>query len=70
VSCLLSSFAFGVVQVRASQGRRGRDTRSYVDRGERREVRAWAAPNVKRLRRHGTSDLVASTAAERRLWQD
>jgi adenylylsulfate kinase len=32
-----SSFALGVVQVRASQGRRGRDTGSYVDRGERRE---------------------------------
>ena len=29
-----SSFALGVVQVRASQGRRGRDTGSYVDRGE------------------------------------
>ena len=54
VSCLLSSFAVGVVQVRGSQGRRGRDTGSYVDRGERREVRAWAARTVKRLRRHGT----------------
>jgi hypothetical protein len=49
-----SSFALGVVQVRASQGRRGRDTGSYVDRGERREVRAWAAPSVKRLGFHGT----------------
>jgi hypothetical protein len=39
----------GVVQVRASQGRRGRDTGSYADRGERREVRAWAARTVKRL---------------------
>jgi hypothetical protein len=57
VSCLLSSFAVGVVQVRASQGRRGRDTGSYVDRGERREVRAWAARTVKRLRRHGTKEL-------------
>ncbi len=27
-----------VVQVDASQGRRGRDTGSYVDRGERREA--------------------------------
>ena len=54
VSCLLSSFAVGVVQVRGSQGRRGRDTGSYVDRGERREVRAWAARTVKRLRRHDT----------------
>ena len=39
----------GGVQVRASQGRRGRDTGSYLDRGERREVRAWASPTVKRL---------------------
>ena len=54
VSYLLGSFAVGVVQVRASQGRRGRDTGSYVDRGERREVRAWAARTVKRPRRHGT----------------
>jgi ABC-type sugar transport system ATPase subunit len=48
-SCLLSSFAVGIVQVRAcrrkatrgvdTQGRRGRDTGSYVDRGERCEVR-------------------------------
>ena len=51
----LSSFALGVVQVRASQGRRGRDTGSYIDRGERSEVRAWAAPSVKRLRLRGTS---------------
>jgi hypothetical protein len=60
-----SSFALGVVQVRAcrrkatrgvdTQGRRGRDTGSYVDRGERREVRAWAARSVKRLGFHGTS---------------
>ena len=55
VSCLLGSFTFGVVRVRASQGRRGRHTGSYVDRGERREVRAWAARNVKRSRRHDTS---------------
>src|SRR6476469_1277981 len=34
------------VQVRASQGRRGRDTGSYLDRGERREVRAWASRNT------------------------
>jgi hypothetical protein len=54
VSWNLSSFALGVVQVRASQGRRGRDTGSYLDRGERREVRAWAARSVKRLRFHGT----------------
>jgi hypothetical protein len=67
VSWSLSSFAVGVVQVRAcrrkatrgvdTQGRRGRDTGSYVDRGERREVRAWAARSIKRLRlrdtRHG-----------------
>ena len=59
VPCLLSSFTFGVVQVRASQGRRGRDTGSYVDRGERREVRARAARNVKRLRRRGTSSVKA-----------
>jgi hypothetical protein len=32
----------------------GRDTGSYVDRGERREVRAWAARTVKRLRLHDT----------------
>src|SRR4029450_537882 len=51
----LSSFALGVVQVRASQGRRGRDTGSYVDRGERSEVRAWAARSVKRLGFCGTS---------------
>jgi hypothetical protein len=55
VSWNLSSFALGVVQVRASQGRRGRDTGSYVDRGERREVRAWAARSVKRLGFHDTS---------------
>ena len=54
MSCLLSSFAVGVVQVRASQGRRGRDTGSYADRGERREVRAWAVRTVERLRRHDT----------------
>ena len=36
---------FGGVQVRASQGRRGRDTGSYLDRGER-EVRAWASRNA------------------------
>jgi hypothetical protein len=57
VSWSLSSFAVGVVQVRASQGRRGRDTGSYVDRGERREVRAWAARTVKRLRLRDTSGL-------------
>jgi hypothetical protein len=60
VSCLLSSFTFGVVQVRAcrrkatrgvdTQGRRGRHTGSYANRGERREVRAWAAPTVKTLK--------------------
>ncbi len=55
-----SSLALGGVQVRAcrrrkatrcvdTQGRRGRDTGSYVDRGERREVRAWAARSVKRF---------------------
>ena len=57
VSWNLSSFALGVVQVRASQGRRGRDTGSYVDRGERGEVRAWAVRSVKRLRFHATSVL-------------
>jgi hypothetical protein len=51
----LSSFALGVVQVRASQGRRGRDTGSYVDREERSEVRAWAARSVNRFRFHSTS---------------
>ena len=66
VSCLLSSFAVGVVQVRASQGRRGRDTGSYVDRGERREVRAWAARTVKRLRRHDTK--CPASDARRRRW--
>jgi hypothetical protein len=50
-----SSLALGDVQVRASQGRRGRDTGSYVDRGERREVRAWAARSVKRFPFQGTS---------------
>jgi hypothetical protein len=49
-----SSLAFGDVQVRASQGRRGRDTGSYPDRGERREVRAWAPRNVKRFPFQGT----------------
>jgi pimeloyl-ACP methyl ester carboxylesterase len=63
-----SSFALGVVQVRAcrrkatrgvdTQGRRRRDTGSYVDRGERREVRAWAARSVKRLGFHGTGYLM------------
>ncbi len=61
----LSSFALGVVQLRAcrrkatrgvdTQGRRGRDTGLYVDRGERSEVRAWALRSVKRLRFHSTS---------------
>ena len=50
-----SSLALGDVQVRASQGRRGRDTGSYVDRGERREVRAWAARSVPRFPFQGTS---------------
>src|SRR6476646_5065588 len=62
VSCLLSSFAVGVVQVRPSQGRRGRNTGSYVDRGERREVRAWATRTVKRLRGHDTK--LAGTMSE------
>ena len=62
VSWSLSSFAVGVVQVRASQGRRGRDTGSYVDRGERREVRAWAARSVKRLRLRDTIRLLNSAA--------
>jgi len=44
-----SSLALGDVQVRASQGRRGRDTGSYPDRGERREVRAWAPRSAKRF---------------------
>jgi hypothetical protein len=65
VSCRLGSFAVGVVQVRASQGRRGRDTGSYVDRGERREVRAWAARTVKRLRTHDTSEASPLTAESR-----
>jgi hypothetical protein len=63
-------FALEVVQVRGSQGRREshcgsgatsspcgeqcRDTGSYGDRGERREVRAWAAPSVKRPGFRGT----------------
>jgi ribosomal protein S26 len=55
VSCLSGSFAFGVVQVRASQGRRERHTGPYADRGERREVRAWAARNVKIPGRHDTN---------------
>ncbi|HKN42848.1 MAG TPA: hypothetical protein VJW23_02910, partial [Propionibacteriaceae bacterium] len=52
VPCRLYDVRFGGVQVRAcrrkatrsvdTQGRRGRDTGSYVDRGERSEVRAWA----------------------------
>src|SRR6476620_8022515 len=44
-----SSLALGDVQVCASQGRRGRNTGSYVDRGERREVRAWAPRSAKEL---------------------
>ena len=67
VSCLLSSFAVGVVQVRASQGRRGRDTGSYADRGERREVRAWAARTVKRPRRHDTRSSAAACGSDQRL---
>jgi hypothetical protein len=43
VPCRLYDVRFGGVQVRASQGRRGRDTGSYLDRGERSEVRAWAS---------------------------
>jgi hypothetical protein len=66
VSCLLSSFAVGVVQVRAAQGRRGRDTGSYVDRGERREVRAWAARTVKRLRGDDTGSAARGIAAASR----
>ena len=56
--------ALGDVQVRAcrrkatrgvdTQGRRGRDTGSYPDRGERREVRAWAPRSVKRFPFQGT----------------
>jgi LuxR family maltose regulon positive regulatory protein len=49
-----SSLTLGDVQVRASQGRRGRNTGSYADRGERREVRAWAPPSVKRFPFQGT----------------
>jgi hypothetical protein len=47
VPCRLYDVRFGGVQVRASQGRRGRDTGSYVDRGERSEVRAWASRNTR-----------------------
>ena len=64
MSWILSSFAVGVVQVRASQGRRGRDTGSYVDRGERREVRAWAARTVKRLRLHDTMALTKTLSIQ------
>jgi hypothetical protein len=39
---------------------RGRDTGSYLDRGERGEVRAWAARTVKRPRLRGTSMCLAS----------
>ena len=49
-----SSLTLGDVQVRASQGRRGRDTGSYRDRGERREVRARAPRSVKRFPFQGT----------------
>ena len=35
VSCYSSCLTVGGVQVRASQGRRGRDTGSYLNRGER-----------------------------------
>ena len=49
-----SSLALGDVQVCASQGRRGRDTGSYLGRGERREVRAWAPRSVKRFPFQGT----------------
>jgi hypothetical protein len=38
VSCAGNPVLICVVQVDASQGRRGRDTGSYVDRGERREA--------------------------------
>jgi hypothetical protein len=38
VSCAGNPVLMCVVQVDASQGRRGRDTGSYVDRGERREA--------------------------------
>jgi hypothetical protein len=74
VSWSLSSFAVGVVQVRAcrrkatrgvdTQGRRGRDTGSYVDRGERREVRAWAARSVKRLRLRDTRSAAIGAASQ------
>ena len=57
VACRPYCSWFGGVQVRASQGRRGRDTGSYLDRGERREVRAWASRNASnrgdRLRSRG-----------------
>src|SRR6478609_9308831 len=49
-----SSLALGDVQVCASQGRRGRNTGSYVDRGERREVRAWAPRSAERFPFQGT----------------
>ena len=52
-----SSLALGDVQVRTSQGRRGRDTGSYPDRGERHEVRAGAPPSVKRFPFQGTTSV-------------
>src|SRR5207342_2926308 len=61
VPCRLYDVRFGGVQVRASQGRRGRDTGSYVDRGERREVRAWAS---RKPRERG--DGVLATQSRRR----
>jgi hypothetical protein len=74
VSWSLSSFAVGVVQMRACRrkatrgvdtpGRRGRDTGSYIDRGERREVRAWAARTVKRLRLRGTGLRIVLLASQ------
>jgi hypothetical protein len=47
-------FLYGWRRSGACIARPTRDTGSYVDRGERREVRAWAARTVKRLRLRGT----------------
>ena len=45
VVCLLNRLLFSRVWVRGSPGRRRRDTGSYLDRGERSEVRAQARLN-------------------------
>ena len=63
MSCLLSSFAVGVVQVRASQGRRGRDYGWYCR--PRRTPRGACLGGANRKRGLGDTDIgLAGTMSE------